>query len=75
MEKDGIVAVPASDGLSDDAVVPPYTTAAVPTVAITTASSRLVSHLSLNSLTLMRYAKNALVFQMACRRQFQTSTR
>jgi len=63
---DGTVAVPTSVGvLSEEAVVPPYITMTVPRVARTTASSRLASHFRLKSLTLMRYAKKALVFQIA----------
>jgi len=61
-----VVKMPSVDGaLPDGVVVPPYTTAIVPTVAITTARSRLNSHCNLNSLTLITYAKKALVFQMA----------
>jgi len=44
---------------------PPYTTMKVPKVASTTANKHLGSHRSLNNLTLMMYAKKALVFQMA----------
>jgi len=61
-----VVELPSLKGaLPDDDVVPPYTTAIVPTVAITTASRRLNFHRNFNSLTLITYAKKALVFQMA----------
>ena len=68
MEKDGVVAALISVGSSVDAVAPPYTTATVPIVAKTIASSRLGSHLSLNTLTLMRYTKKALVFPIALKK-------
>ena len=46
-------------------VVPPYTTAMTPNVAKDTATNRRVSHCNLKSLTLIRYAKKALVFHIA----------
>ena len=68
MEKDGVVVALISVGWSLDAVAPPYTTPTVPIVAKTMASSRLGSHLSLNTLTLMRYTKKALVFPIALKK-------
>ena len=59
------VMVVVRPGLSFGATTPPYTTTKVPKVASTTASKRLGSHRSLNNLTLMMYAKKALVFQIA----------
>jgi len=46
-------------------VLPPYTTVTTPNVAIETATSLRGSHLSLKTFTVIKYAKNAFVFQMA----------
>ena len=48
-----------------DDEAPPYTTVMTPNVAKDTATNRRGSHRNLKSLTLIRYAKKALVFQIA----------
>jgi hypothetical protein len=46
-------------------MLPPYTTAKTPIVAMHTAINRRGDHLRLKTFTEMTYAKNALVFHMA----------